>query len=138
MAVTVVDAGVLIAILNADDTHHDVARAALSTARDRGDRLVVPASAYAEVMVAPFRATEQASLTVDQFLDAIPAVIEPATRLIARDAARLRATHGKRLRLPDALVLGTAIALKADRVLTTDAGWPELGVAVEVIGPGST
>jgi predicted nucleic acid-binding protein len=28
-----------------------------------------------------------------------------------------------RLRLPDALVLATALHLKADRVLTTDTGW---------------
>jgi hypothetical protein len=46
----------------------------------------------------------------------------------------LRATHGNRLRLPDALVLATAGVLEADRVATTDARWPEIGVPVDVIG----
>ena len=55
MDLTVLDAGVLIAVLNADDVHHDRARKALAALRDRGDRLVVPASAYAEILVAPLR-----------------------------------------------------------------------------------
>lgn len=35
----------------------------------------------------------------------------------------------------DALVLATAIHLRADRVLTTDAGWPGAEVSVELIRP---
>jgi hypothetical protein len=31
------------------------------------------------------------------------------------------------------LVLATALHLRADRVVTTDAGWPRAGVAVEVL-----
>lgn len=56
---------------------------------------------------------------------------------IARSAAALRARHGRALRLPDALVLATAIELRAHRLLTTDAGWPLLDVPVQVIGPDS-
>jgi hypothetical protein len=37
--------------------------------------------------------------------------------------------------LPDALVLATAEVLGADRVLTTDAGWPDTEVAVRIVGP---
>ncbi|MBA3236269.1 MAG: PIN domain-containing protein, partial [Chloroflexi bacterium] len=59
---------------------------------------------------------------------------EPATREIARRAAELRARHGTRLRLPDSLVVATAIVLEAHRVVTTDARRPELGMNVEVIG----
>jgi predicted nucleic acid-binding protein len=64
----------------------------------------------------------------------LPARVEPATREIAVAAAELRARFGSRLRLPDALVVATAIALHAAHLLTTDAGWPALPVSVEVIG----
>jgi predicted nucleic acid-binding protein len=134
MDLTILDAGVLIAILNSDDVHHERARAALSAARNRADRLIVPASAYAEVLVAPLRQSEASGDAVDDFLDALPASVEPATREIARRAAELRARHGTRLRLPDALVVATAVIIEARRVVTTDARWPDLGVNVEVIG----
>jgi predicted nucleic acid-binding protein len=132
MDLTVLDAGVLIAILNSDDAHHERAREALSAARDRGDRLIVPASAYAEILVAPLRQSAASGDSVDDFLEALPASVEPATREIARRAAELRARHGARL--PDALVAATAVVLEARRVVTTDARWPDLGMNVEVIG----
>jgi predicted nucleic acid-binding protein len=47
--------------------------------------------------------------------------------------AALRAAHGTSLRLPDALVVATAIVRSADRILTTDAGWPAATVPVEVL-----
>ena len=134
MDLTILDAGVLIAILNADDAHHGRAREALSAARNRGDRLIVPASAYAEILVAPLRQSAASGDAVDDFLEALPAQVEPATREIARRAAELRARHGTRLRLPDALVVATAIVLEARRVVTTDARWPDLGMNIEVIG----
>jgi predicted nucleic acid-binding protein len=136
MALTVVDAGVVIALLDADDGHHAAAREALREALDRGDDLVLPASAYAECLVGPLRRGAEAATTVDSFLEALPARVEPVTRSIARSAAVLRARHGRALRLPDALVLATAIELHAHRLLTTDAGWPTLDVPVHVIGFG--
>ncbi|MGH2407858.1 MAG: type II toxin-antitoxin system VapC family toxin [Candidatus Limnocylindrales bacterium] len=134
MDLIVLDAGVLIAILDAHDAHHDAARQELATYRDRGDRLVIPASAYAEILVAAFRQSPETSATIDEFLDALPATVEPASREIGRRAAEFRARHGSRLRLPDALVAATGIVLNADRVLTTDARWPEVGVRVHVVG----
>jgi predicted nucleic acid-binding protein len=134
MGLTVLDAGVLIAALDADDAHHAAAVAALRGARGRGDRLLVPASAYAETLVGPSRRGLDAVATVDAFVDALPAAVEPATRDVARRAAQLRATHAKALRLPDALVLATASVESADLVLTTDPGWPDTGLAVQVIG----
>ncbi len=137
MALTVLDAGVVIAMLDATDAHHSVARAALREALDRGDALVLPASAYAECLVGPLRRGPEAAATVDAFVQALPARVEPVTRSIARAAAVLRARHGRAVRLPDALVLATAIELQAHRLLTTDAGWPLLDVPVQVIGPDS-
>ncbi|HSW43307.1 MAG TPA: type II toxin-antitoxin system VapC family toxin [Patescibacteria group bacterium] len=138
MALTVIDAGVVIAMLDATDAHHSESRAALREALDQGDDLVLPASAYAECLVGPLRRGPEAAATVDAFIEALPARVEPVTPSIARAAAALRARHGRAVRLPDALVLATAIELRAHRLLTTDAGWPALDVPAQVIGRDSS
>lgn len=137
MGLTVLDAGVIIALLDASDAHHRRSVDAVRSARDQGELLVLPASAYAECLVAPSRRGPEATILVDQLLDALPVTVEPISRSVAAEAATLRATHGRSLRLPDALVLATARALGADRVLTTDAGWPQAGLEVEVIAARS-
>ena len=135
MGLTALDAGVVIAVLDASDAHHELARAALRDAA--ADTLVLPASAYAEILVAPVRRGDGPHV-VDAFLDAVPIIVHEATRDTARRAAELRAAHGNRLRLPDALVVATAIALDADRVITTDSHWPSLPIAVTVLeSPGA-
>jgi hypothetical protein len=40
------------------------------------------------------------------------------------------------VRLPDALVIATALELGAERVTTTDGRWPTLPLRVEVVGSG--
>lgn len=135
MALTILDAGVIIGVLDASDTHHEAARRAMREALDRGDRLAVPASAYAECLVSPARQGREAIRKVGAYLVDLAADVEPITRQVAVRAASLRARHGSRLRLPDALVLATALHLGAERVLTTDRGWPHVGVSVEVL-PG--
>jgi predicted nucleic acid-binding protein len=133
MGLTILDAGVVIGVLDAADAHHDAARAAVSATIERGDALAMPASAYAEVLVGPARRGASARRAVDGFLADLPADVEPITRQSAAKAAELRAKHGQRLRLPDALVVATALHLKADRILTTDGGWPRLSIKVEVV-----
>lgn len=133
MALSVLDAGVIIGVLDENDSHHRGAVNAVREALARGDALAVPASAYAECLVGPARRDRDAMHTVDVFLADLAAEVEPITRQIASRAAVLRARHGKRLRLPDALVLATALHLGADRVLTTDAGWPRAGMNVVLV-----
>jgi len=135
MGLTVVDAGVLIAILDRDDAHHVAAREALSSASG-AEELVLPASAYAEMLVLPHRLGPEAVRQADAFVDDLPARIEPASREIASAAAGLRAQHGRSLKLADALVIATARVIGADRVLTTDRQWPVVGVPVVIIGAG--
>jgi predicted nucleic acid-binding protein len=132
VGLTVLDAGVVIAILDASDVHHVAAAEAVTNARERGDTLVLPASAYAECLVSPYRRGPEAAAVVDSFVDALPARVEPASRAIASAAAELRARHAGALRLPDALVVATALVVGADR-LTTDASWPALPVPVGVL-----
>lgn len=133
MALTILDAGVIIAIFDSSDAHHAAAREALTRARSQGEELAIPASAYAEVLVGPFRQGASAVAKVDEFLAALPARVEPATREIAANAARLRAQHGAELRLRDALVVATAVELHAALLLTTHAGWPSLPIRVTVV-----
>ena len=132
MALTVLDAGVVIALLDANDTHHSSARESVRECRERHDDLVVPASAYAEMLVDPFRHGAGAVATVNSLLDSLPARVEPISRPIAARAARLRAEHNA-LRLPDALVIATALAVDADLLLTTDRRWPKLDLHIAVI-----
>jgi len=123
MGLTVVDAGVVIAFLDANDVHHPAAHMALDDARNRSDRLVMPASVYAEILVGPSRRGASAVATVNDLVDRLPIDIEPIGREIAAAAAGFRARH-RSVRLPDALVIATAGHLGADHLITTDREWP--------------
>jgi predicted nucleic acid-binding protein len=138
MALTILDAGVIIAILDSGDAHHAAAREAATGALSRGEDLAIPVSAYAEILVGPYRQSDKAAATVDAFLAALPTRVEPATREIAATAARLRAQHGTRLRLPDTLVVATAVELQAAHLLTTNATWPSLPIEITVVAGSET
>lgn len=123
MALTVVDAGVMIGFLDRDDPHHVAAGSILRETVGRGDRLVLPASALAELLVAPSRRGGTAIDTVLGLLRRVPIEVIPLDQPIAIAAAALRARH-RALKLPDALVIATAAANAAARLITTDRGWP--------------
>lgn len=126
MGLTVIDAGVLIGFLDRNDAHHDKARRALGEALDRNDRLVLPASALAEALVGPSRRGAGAVSTVRQVIERVPIAIAPLDQDIAAAAAELRAHH-RSVKLPDALVIATAVTLDADLLVTTDRNWPPRG-----------
>ncbi len=116
MATVALDADVLIAFLDASDDQHQRAIDLLRPRLAAGDRVVVAASVYAEILVHPLKhGSDQA---IDDFLVAIDADIIPIDRDIARRAGQLRATH-RSIRLPDALSLATALATQA-ALLTLD------------------
>jgi len=136
MGVTVVDAGVLIGFLDASDLHHEAAREALATAHDGGHRVVMPASAFAESLVGPSRRGPEAVDEVRQFVRRLPVEVIALDESMALVAAGLRARHGGRLKLPDALVVATAQALDADTLITTDRDWPsrsKLGLSSRLV-----
>lgn len=123
MGLTVLDSGVLIGFLDANDAHHTSAHTALSDARGRNDRLVLPASALAEILVGPSRTGTAAVTAVRDLIDRVPILVEPLEAEIAVAAAAIRARHPS-LKLPDALVIATAGHLDADHLITTDRAWP--------------
>lgn len=123
MGLTHLDAGVIIAFLDADDAHHDAARSAISDAFDNADRLSIAASALAECLVGPARRGPKAVEVVRALLERLPLSVVDLDADIAVRAARLRVRH-RSLKLPDALVLATAEQSAADRLITTDREWP--------------
>jgi predicted nucleic acid-binding protein len=129
-----VDAGVVIGFLDADDAHHDAARTCLADAIEAGDQIAMAASALAECLVGPARRGEDAIGVVLELTDRLPITVVALDVGIATVAARLRAAH-RSLRLPDALVIATAIDGAADLLITTDRKWPTakaLGLAATI------
>jgi predicted nucleic acid-binding protein len=125
----VLDAGVVIGVLDDEDPHFDSALAAIE-ACSAGD-LRLPASAYAEVLVRPARLGQ-----LPRARDAIRTLdiaIDPLSAEAAESAAELRAMH-RGLRFADALVLGHAGIVGADLVLTTDRRLGAVDSRVEVVG----
>ncbi|SHF08528.1 Predicted nucleic acid-binding protein, contains PIN domain [Ferrithrix thermotolerans DSM 19514] len=130
MGLTVIDAGVLIGFFDASDAHHLEAKSELANARQRGDQIAIPASALAEALVSPARYGESSVARVLEFLERLPLKVAELDIETAVAAARLRARHGQKVKLPDALVIATAIQNSAGVLITTDRGWPlksELG-----------
>ncbi len=112
----ILDASVLIGLLDTADAHHSRAVTDVEAADLAGHTLVAPASAYSEALVAFARAGRLADAR-----DAIAAMgisVAPLTAAMAERAAELRADHN-RLRLPDAIVLACARELAA-ALLTYD------------------
>jgi predicted nucleic acid-binding protein len=130
VAIVVLDASVVIAFLDGSDSHHEAAVVALT--RAEAENLVLPASAYAEMLVGPARRGSAALTAARQFVLDLALRIEPTTDRVAERAAILRAFHHS-LRLPDALVLATADMLDASRVLTADRSWSRISRRVRVI-----
>jgi predicted nucleic acid-binding protein len=120
----ILDASVLIGLLDSADTHHDRAIDDVEGADREGRQLLLPASAYSETLVAFARARrlEEARRAIT----AMGITIVSLTDTIAERAAELRA-RPTRLRLPDAIVLATAqemggSLLSYDRRLSRLAG----------------
>lgn len=105
MGAVVLDACVLIGLLDAADAHHEQAVADVERADLDGSDLIAPASAYSEVLVAFARADRVREARAS--LEMMGIVVESLTAETAERAATLRAKHD-RLRLPDAMVLAAS------------------------------
>jgi uncharacterized protein len=120
----ILDASVLIGLLDTAGTHHDRAIDDVEEADRDGRQLLLPASAYSETLVAFARARRLEEAR--QAIASMGITVVPLTETIAERAAALRARH-TRLRLPDAIVLATAqelggSLLSYDRRLSQLAG----------------
>lgn len=117
------DAGVIIGFLDGNDAHHQAAQTMLAEVLRDGHRLAMASSAFAECLVGPARRGEAEIQTVRSMFERLPISVIPLDLETAIVAARLRTKH-RALRLPDALVIATAIEDAADQLVTTDRKWP--------------
>jgi predicted nucleic acid-binding protein len=111
METVILDAGVVIGLLDSADAHHQAAVDAVEAADAAGSRVVMPASAYSQTLVAFARAGR-----LHDARDAVAAMgitVVPLTPPMAELAAGLRARH-RGLRLPDAIVLACARELAGE------------------------
>lgn len=132
MGTVVLDASVVLALFDPQDSLHEPASTAARRCRGRGDEFILPASVLAEVLVGAARRGEAALTVTHQRTVAAFGSPCPAGEEVAVAAARRRARH-RALRLPDALVLATADAAGADIVLTGDKRWAGMDERVQVI-----
>jgi PIN domain nuclease of toxin-antitoxin system len=122
-----------LAILDPEDALHAAAVRAVRQIRDDAIQFVLPATAFAEVLVGVAR--QGASELADRRRQVIAAFggPHPIDDPIAVAAARLRAKH-RSLRLPDALILAVGEVLAAQSVLTGDKKWRGIQPNVKVVG----
>lgn len=127
MALIILDASVLIAVMDPADALHDGATSAI--AEFSSDDLCVSAVTYAECLVGPARAGR-----LDDAVTRLRALVgvEAPTPHIAERAAQFRALSRSRS-LADAFALATADVMGADVVLTADAAWQDALTSVRVI-----
>jgi len=131
MALIAVDASVLIALLDPGDPHHQGALASLG--RHADDDLRIPAHTLAETLVHPIRAGREHDAR--RLIAGLEIGVDPIDEAAAIAAARLRANHGRALRMPDALVIAYAEVRRASAILTADARWTSWSNRVELVGP---
>lgn len=131
MGAVVLDASVVLALLDSSDTTHVASVGAVREARARSDSLLLPASALSEVLVGSMRQGPSLVDNTLRFVDRIVDSVAPADRDVALHAARLRAGH-RSLRLPDALVVGTALVHEA-QLLTCDRALGRVDDCVTVV-----
>jgi predicted nucleic acid-binding protein len=112
----ILDASVLIGLLDTADADHALSVDEVEAADERGTTLLTPASAYSEALVSFARVGRVGDAR--EAIAAMGIAVTPLTAAIAELAAELRAAHD-RLRLPDAIVLATARELGGD-LLTYD------------------
>lgn len=133
MGAVALDASVLIGFLDPGDALHGPCTEAVRLHAQ--DELVLPASAYAELLVGPSRAGRRAVARVDAAIGELGIAVVPLDRETAREAARLRSRHAA-LRLPDALVLAAAEVSGCEVLLAGDARWAKVSRRVRVVRAG--
>jgi predicted nucleic acid-binding protein len=129
--VSVLDASVLIALLDEKDVGRPVARAAVDQTK-RDHDLLIPVTAYSESIVAPYRRSQRDGQRAEAALAALGSLVD-VSREIASRAAQLRAT--RQMKLPDALILATALHVAAAQVLTLDRRWRGVDSRVRLLEP---
>lgn len=131
MGLGLLDSGVIVGFLDADDAFHRSSRAAIASARGVGHGFIASAVTYTEMLTGVALGHHDPAIVRGFFRDVIAEII-PVDVDVAERAAQLRGSH-KSLKTPDALTLATG-ELYADLVLISDDQWQRIeGVWVELV-----
>lgn len=130
-AVSLLDASVLIALLDEEDVGRPVARAAVDQVKHDHD-LLIPVTAFSESILAPYRRSRRDGERAEAALAALGRLVDVSREIVSR-AAQLRAT--RQIKLPDALILATAMHVAADHILTLDRRWRGVDSRVRLLEP---
>lgn len=114
---TTLDAGVVIAVLDATDAHHESARSLLRAALAAGEPLACSPITLAEVLVGPARAGRL--VETEHILELLGIVTTPFPANAPSRLARLRAESG--MKLPDCCVLLAAVQTESSLITFDDA-----------------
>ncbi len=128
---SVLDASVLMALLDETDVARPIARAAVQQSKEDHD-LLIPITAFSESIVAPYRRSHRDGQRAEAALAALGTLVD-VTREVASRAAQLRAARN--IKLPDALILATAMDAAADQILTLDRRWRGVDPRVRLLEP---
>jgi len=117
------DTTVLAAYFDNTDATHPVARHVLESFVGTGrNPAVVSMITVMEILVRPMRTSPPGHHTVLAFLRNYPNLVTiPVDLQVAQDAASLRAD--KRFSPPDALIVGTGLAVQVRHLVTNDHNW---------------
>lgn len=130
MSAVVLDAGVLIGLLEREDGHHHDAVESLARIADKGHELVASALTLSEALVRParigFDQVDRARATIVGVANV--RVVDVNTDLAVR-IAEIRAKEAS-LKTPDAVVVATARSIGANQILTTDERLARIGEAI--------
>jgi len=125
---TAIDTNVIVALWDAQDSLHRVARAALDKVFSEGT-LVISGAGYAELLAAPGRTEE----FIDRFCEETGIVVEWEIRGYSARRRKQKGAEAKRI-LAD-FVIGAHALVNRYRLLTLDAGiyqasFPKLAIAM--------
>ena len=134
MGLTALDTGVLVAFLDGSDPFHQAAVNEMLIAAE--DEMLLPSVAYSELAVGVLVADVGLGF-LDEILAGLRVKVGKLDQAAGAIAAGLRAQslrdrRRRRWRMPDALVVGEALAHGVETLLTTDARWPTVREALEV------
>lgn len=141
MGLTLLDTGVVIGILDADDAFHAAAHDAIARRMRTGAFFCLSAVSYAELLTGVEIGHQDASI-VHRFLDDFSVGVLPVDDAVAEEAARIRGgtrsdggrrTSAPAMKMSDALILATAVATPGvEEVVVADRAWPRIDVGVSV------
>jgi len=117
MGSVAVDSGVIIALFDSSDAHHAWSVDQIQQIVTARHGIVISALTVAEVLVRPAQAGVAEAVRAD-LMSLRPRIVDVDVDLAAR-AAELRASW-RGLRLPDAIIVATALLAQCDYLVTTD------------------